>query len=91
MSDVIRHLKGRSAREINATHGTRLWPASRETYPKQLLPLTGPESLLQITARRLEGFAAEIAKPIVVTNEEHRFIIAEQMRQIGKGSDRIVL
>ncbi|NSL54030.1 mannose-1-phosphate guanylyltransferase/mannose-6-phosphate isomerase [Uliginosibacterium aquaticum] len=76
---------------LSGGSGTRLWPASRETYPKQLLPLTGPESLLQITARRLEGFAAEIAKPIVVTNEEHRFIIAEQMRQIGKGSDRIVL
>ena len=76
---------------LSGGSGTRLWPASRETYPKQLLPLTGAESLLQITARRLEGFGVESARPIVVTNEEHRFIIAEQLRQIGKGTDRIVL
>ncbi|KAF7598823.1 MAG: mannose-1-phosphate guanylyltransferase/mannose-6-phosphate isomerase [Candidatus Dactylopiibacterium carminicum] len=76
---------------LSGGSGTRLWPASRETYPKQLLPLTGAESLLQITARRLEGFAAPVAAPIVVTNEDHRFIIAEQLRQIGKHSDRIVL
>ncbi|MET7014134.1 mannose-1-phosphate guanylyltransferase/mannose-6-phosphate isomerase [Uliginosibacterium flavum] len=76
---------------LSGGSGTRLWPASRETYPKQLLPLTGEDSLLQITAQRLNGFSADIAKPIVVTNEEHRFIIAEQMRQIGQPSDRIVL
>lgn len=76
---------------LSGGSGTRLWPASRETYPKQLLPLTGAESLLQITAQRLEGFDADIAKPIVVTNEDHRFIIAEQLRQIGKATDRIVL
>ncbi|MDQ7990623.1 MAG: mannose-1-phosphate guanylyltransferase/mannose-6-phosphate isomerase [Candidatus Dactylopiibacterium sp.] len=76
---------------LSGGSGTRLWPASRETYPKQLLPLTCNESLLQITALRLEGFAAEVAKPIVVTNEDYRFIIAEQMRQVGLGTDRIVL
>ncbi|MEN3112783.1 mannose-1-phosphate guanylyltransferase/mannose-6-phosphate isomerase [Uliginosibacterium paludis] len=76
---------------LSGGSGTRLWPASRETYPKQLLPLTGDESLLQITALRLNGFGADIARPIVVTNEEYRFIIAEQMRQIGQHTDRIVL
>jgi len=80
---------------LSGGSGSRLWPASRETYPKQLLPLTGEESLLQITAQRLQGFDAcagiPIAAPIIVTNEEHRFIIAEQLRQIGKASDRIVL
>lgn len=76
---------------LSGGSGTRLWPASRETYPKQLLPLTGDESLLQITACRLEGFSADIARPIVVTNEEYRFIIAEQMRQVGQHTDRIVL
>lgn len=77
---------------LSGGSGTRLWPASRETYPKQLLPLTADESLLQITACRLNGFTAtDVAAPIVVTNEEYRFIVAEQMRQAGKPSERIVL
>ena len=77
---------------LSGGSGTRLWPASREQYPKQLLPLTGDDTLLQITATRLDGLAGiEVAQPIVVTNEDHRFIIAEQLRQIGKPSNRIVL
>lgn len=78
---------------LSGGSGTRLWPASRETFPKQLLPLTGSHSLLQITATRLDGFKADmpIAAPIVVTNEDHRFIIAEQLRQVGKVASRIVL
>jgi mannose-1-phosphate guanylyltransferase / mannose-6-phosphate isomerase len=78
---------------LSGGSGTRLWPASRESYPKQLLPLTGAQSLLQITAGRLDGFDAgiPIAAPIVVTNEDHRFIIAEQLRQVGKVASRIVL
>jgi mannose-1-phosphate guanylyltransferase/mannose-6-phosphate isomerase len=60
--------------------GTRLWPLSRELYPKQLLPLTGARTLLQQTAQRLEGLAA--AAPIVVCNEAHRFLVAEQLRQL---------
>jgi mannose-1-phosphate guanylyltransferase/mannose-1-phosphate guanylyltransferase/mannose-6-phosphate isomerase len=61
--------------------GTRLWPLSRELFPKQLLPLAGPDSLLQDTALRAqgEGFAA----PVIVCNAEHRFAIAEQLRQAG--------
>ncbi|MBS0555168.1 MAG: NTP transferase domain-containing protein, partial [Proteobacteria bacterium] len=78
---------------LSGGSGTRLWPASRETYPKQLLPLTGENSLLQETALRLKGFEAMDVdpRPIVVSNEEYRFIIAEQLRQIGVRSPQIVL
>jgi mannose-1-phosphate guanylyltransferase/mannose-1-phosphate guanylyltransferase/mannose-6-phosphate isomerase len=62
--------------------GTRLWPLSREHFPKQLLPLTGPMSLLQDTVKRFED-VARFAPPIVVTNEALRFIVAEQMRVLG--------
>jgi mannose-1-phosphate guanylyltransferase / mannose-6-phosphate isomerase len=60
--------------------GTRLWPLSRELYPKQLLPLTGERTMLQQTALRLEGLAA--AAPVIVCNEAHRFLVAEQLRQL---------
>ena len=60
--------------------GTRLWPLSRELYPKQLLALTGERTLLQQTALRLEGLAA--GAPVVVCNEAHRFLVAEQLRQL---------
>jgi mannose-1-phosphate guanylyltransferase/mannose-6-phosphate isomerase len=61
--------------------GTRLWPLSRELYPKQLLPLIGPNTMLQDTLQRLAGL--DIAAPIVVCNEAHRFLVAEQLRTIG--------
>ena len=78
---------------LSGGSGTRLWPASRESYPKQLLPLTGERSLLQETGLRLKDFAAREVdpRPLVVTNEEYRFIIAEQLRQIGVRSPQIVL
>lgn len=57
--------------------GTRLWPLSRESFPKQLLPLTSERSLLQETALRLGG------RPIVVCNHEHRFIVTDQLREVG--------
>ena len=60
--------------------GTRLWPLSRELYPKQLLPLTGVRTMLQQTLLRLEGLAA--GAPVIVCNEAHRFLVAEQLRQI---------
>jgi mannose-1-phosphate guanylyltransferase / mannose-6-phosphate isomerase len=60
--------------------GTRLWPLSRELYPKQLLPLTGARTMLQQTLLRLEGLTA--AAPVVVCNEAHRFLVAEQLRQL---------
>lgn len=60
--------------------GTRLWPMSREHYPKQLLPLLGERSMLQDTISRLEGLE-DRAAPMFVCNEEHRFMVAEQVRQ----------
>ena len=70
---------------LSGGSGTRLWPLSREKYPKQLLPLIGDESLLQNTLRRLEGISGvELGEPMVVCNEEYRFVIAEQLRLIGK-------
>jgi mannose-1-phosphate guanylyltransferase/mannose-6-phosphate isomerase len=69
--------------------GTRLWPLSRELYPKQLLALTGERTMIQQTALRLEGLAA--GPPVVVCNEAHRFLVAEQMRQLGIEPQAIVL
>jgi mannose-1-phosphate guanylyltransferase / mannose-6-phosphate isomerase len=60
--------------------GTRLWPLSRELYPKQLLPLTGTRTMLQQTVLRLEGLGA--SAPVIVCNEAHRFLVAEQLRQL---------
>jgi mannose-1-phosphate guanylyltransferase / mannose-6-phosphate isomerase len=69
---------------LSGGSGTRLWPLSREKYPKQLLPLMGEDSLLQATLRRtLDIDGLEIARPVVVCNEEYRFVIAEQGRQMG--------
>lgn len=66
---------------LSGGSGTRLWPLSREKYPKQLLPLIGDDSLLQATVRRILGLAGvELAAPMVVCNEEYRFVIAEQLR-----------
>jgi mannose-1-phosphate guanylyltransferase/mannose-6-phosphate isomerase len=72
---------------LSGGSGTRLWPASRETHPKQLLALTGAHSLLQETALRLKDFPGGEVDPqaIVVTNADYRFIVAEQLRQIGAG------
>ena len=69
--------------------GTRLWPLSRELYPKQLLALTGERTMLQQTALRLEGLSA--ISPVVVCNEAHRFLVAEQLRQIRIEPKSLVL
>ena len=73
--------------------GTRLWPASRQSHPKQLLVLTGSQTMLQQTALRLDGFARgrTVAPPLLVTSEEYRFIAAEQLRQVDITECRIVL
>lgn len=70
--------------------GTRLWPLSRALYPKQLLPLTGERSLLQETVLRVESEDI-FHLPMIVTNEDHRFIVAEQLREIGTAPKSIVL
>lgn len=70
---------------LSGGSGTRLWPLSREKYPKQLLPLIGEDSLLQATACRVDGIeGVKLATPMVVCNEEYRFVIAEQLRLMGK-------
>jgi mannose-1-phosphate guanylyltransferase/mannose-6-phosphate isomerase len=70
--------------------GTRLWPLSREMYPKQLLALTSRHSMLQETALRLAPIAGAVA-PIVVCNEAHRFTVAEQLRALGVDPAAILL
>src|SRR5713226_2554703 len=70
--------------------GTRLWPMSRSLYPKQLLALVGERSLLQDAVLRVVGDSG-FAPPLIIANEEHRFIIAEQLREIGAVADALVL
>jgi mannose-1-phosphate guanylyltransferase/mannose-6-phosphate isomerase len=75
---------------LSGGSGTRLWPMSRTLYPKQLLSLLGRESLLQQTVRRVADIR-RFAAPLVVANEEHRFIIAEQLREIAVAPGAILL
>jgi len=70
--------------------GTRLWPLSRELYPKQLLRLVAERTMLQETVARTEGLPG-LAPPIVVCNENHRFMVAEQLRELGTAPQAIVL
>jgi mannose-1-phosphate guanylyltransferase / mannose-6-phosphate isomerase len=75
---------------LSGGSGTRLWPMSRSLYPKQLLALFGETSLLQQTVLRVDrqpGYAL----PLIVANEEHRFIIAEQLREIGAAAEALLL
>ena len=74
---------------LSGGSGTRLWPVSRESFPKQFWPLISDRTMIQETASRAigPGFAA----PIVVCNEGHRFIVAEQLRALEIASPRIVL
>ena len=69
--------------------GSRLWPLSREKFPKQFLKLTGSLTMLQSTLSRLNNLNADDS--IVICNEEHRFIVAEQLRELGKLSNNIIL
>ncbi|MDM8535499.1 mannose-1-phosphate guanylyltransferase/mannose-6-phosphate isomerase [Desulfobacterales bacterium HSG17] len=70
--------------------GTRLWPLSRELYPKQLLELTGDKTMLQDTILRLSGID-EMENPVIICNENHRFMVAEQLRNINISPDSIIL
>ncbi|MCP3868161.1 MAG: mannose-1-phosphate guanylyltransferase/mannose-6-phosphate isomerase [Gammaproteobacteria bacterium] len=77
--------------------GTRLWPLSREAYPKQFLPLAGHDSLFQATVLRLDGVDTETSESldllpsVVVCNEAHRFLVAEQFRLLERELTGIVL
>jgi mannose-1-phosphate guanylyltransferase/mannose-6-phosphate isomerase len=78
---------------LSGGSGTRLWPLSRQAHPKQFLSLLGDESLLQATARRVVGLGGgiEVLAPLVVCNEEHRFLVAEQLREIDQVPAGILL
>ena len=69
--------------------GSRLWPVSRESHPKQFLPLAGELSMLQETLQRTLGLAE--SPPLVVCNEEHRFMVAEQLRQVDLAASALIL
>ncbi len=75
---------------LSGGSGSRLWPMSREMNPKQFLSLYGEQTMLQETMTRLEG-VAELAPPVIVCNEEHRFLVAQQMQDIGVVVDKIIL
>jgi mannose-1-phosphate guanylyltransferase len=68
--------------------GSRLWPLSRSLYPKQFLALNGDETMLQQTLQRLAGLTLE--RPVVICNEDHRFIVAEQLREINQSGSIIL-
>lgn len=74
---------------LSGGSGTRLWPVSRESYPKQFWPLVSERSMIQETALRAHG--PGFAPPLVVCNQEHRFVVAEQLRLAGIEGARIVL
>ncbi|WP_299665070.1 mannose-1-phosphate guanylyltransferase/mannose-6-phosphate isomerase [uncultured Ruegeria sp.] len=72
--------------------GTRLWPLSRKSYPKQFVPLIGETSLLQQCADRLRGPAgAPYAKPMILTNEAFRFVVPEQLMAVGVNPGPILI
>jgi len=75
---------------LSGGSGTRLWPLSRELYPKQLLCLAGDNTLLQQTVARLDGLEG-VSAPMVVCNEEHRFLVAEQLREMNVTAADIIL
>lgn len=73
---------------LSGGSGTRLWPLSRKMYPKQFLPLTSDKTMLQETVARLSGLGTGGLQ--VICNEEHRFLVAEQLRQIDKSGEIIL-
>ncbi|MDR3413723.1 MAG: mannose-1-phosphate guanylyltransferase/mannose-6-phosphate isomerase [Formivibrio sp.] len=75
---------------LSGGSGTRMWPLSRTAYPKQFLALNGADSLLQQTALRVKS-VAEVAAPIIISNAEQRFLVAEQMRALRIAPSHIVL
>lgn len=77
---------------LSGGSGTRLWPVSKPEHPKQLLPLTADETMLQLTAVRVQGFdAASIGRPILVANTAHADIIDEQLHQSGIDDYQVIL
>jgi len=75
---------------LSGGSGTRLWPLSRQQYPKQFLSLLGNKSMFQETLLRLKG-VSNLADPVIVCNENHRFLVAEQLNQISINNAAIIL
>lgn len=75
---------------LSGGSGSRLWPLSREHYPKQLLAFVGKFTMLQETVKRLDGVSGQ-TRPVVVCNDEHRFLVAEQLREIDHSAQDILL
>ena len=73
---------------LSGGSGTRLWPLSRKLYPKQFLTLVNETTLFQDTIIRLPS---PMSSPLIICNEEHRFIVAEQLRQIDSENKGIIL
>ena len=73
---------------LSGGSGTRLWPLSRAYYPKQLQPLHNKNSLLQETASRLTD--DNFTQPLVICNQEHRFIVAEHLKEIGPNFAQLI-
>lgn len=76
---------------LSGGSGTRLWPLSRQLYPKQLLPLVGEQTLLQDTITRLDNFPNISDTVTVICNDAHRFLVAEQLREIDVKADALLL
>lgn len=78
---------------LSGGSGTRLWPYSRSMYPKQFLPLVSEQTMLQETIGRLNQFtdSVSIEAPVVICNEEHRFMVAEQLHSINAAPSQIIL
>ncbi len=74
---------------LSGGSGTRLWPLSRDLLPKQLLTLIGPESLLAATVRRVSGDG--FARPVIVCNKDHRFLVEEQLHAAGLPPEAIII
>src|SRR5690606_32247157 len=74
---------------LSGGSGTRLWPLSREAYPKQFLPLAGTATMLQATWQRVAAIAAH--GPLVIANEAHRFVATEQLQQVGAQPQAVIL
>ncbi len=76
---------------LSGGSGSRLWPLSRAHYPKQFIPLTGEHTLLQATLGRLQGLPSGVFPPLVICNEQHRFMVAEQLREMAVVAQGILL
>jgi len=76
---------------LSGGSGSRLWPLSRAHYPKQFIPLASEQTMLQETLGRLQGLSADALSPLVICNEQHRFMVAEQLREMDVVAQNILL